>query len=258
MANALGVTGASIDLPASIPAPVAAAINEFAWGLAAHTEDVRSVLLFGGVARGEFLTGTSDVNVLVVLAKIGLDPLRRLAPLFRETRKKIPLAPLFLVAGELERAADVFPTRLLDVRDHHIVLFGDDPVKDVMPPSEALRLRVETELRNQSMRLRRRYVLAGDRVDVLTDLVDESFPPACAALAALLVLDGQPRPAQRKELLEMVAERFALNRETLLSVLAWRSGSAPVADHREAALAAWMDVLDAAVAVADRYKVRAA
>src|SRR5262249_25071672 len=79
--------------------------------------------------------------------------------------------------AEIPRLAEVFPTRLLDIRDHHLLLHGEDVFAGLEIDGKLLRLRVEQELSNLSLRLRRTLVtLAADPASAAAYLASTARP----------------------------------------------------------------------------------
>ena len=65
-----------------------------------------------------------------------------------------------MTRDELERSADVFTIELLDMQQHHRVLFGEDVLKGLQIPMDLHRVQVEYELREKLILLRQHILLA--------------------------------------------------------------------------------------------------
>ena len=88
---------------------------------------IESVVLYGSAARGQYHPGSSDLNLILVLADLAPPTLELLAPgLERWHRQGHPRPRLFTTAA-ITDAADVFPIEILDLADFRIVVWGDDP-----------------------------------------------------------------------------------------------------------------------------------
>jgi hypothetical protein len=153
--------------------------------------------------------------------------------------------PFILGADELRGAARDFPTKLLDIRAHHVVLYGSDPFAEVQPSPEHVRLRVEQELRNLALRLRRRLVLAGDDRRGLAAAAANAVPPLAVNLGTLLELAGAGGEDAADGVFARAAEVFGLDGEALAAARAAR-------DERSGELAPEMlqRLLDVALAAA--------
>src|SRR6187549_3998637 len=94
-------------------------------------KDLRSVVLFGSAAAGDFLEGVSGLDVLIVTDKMGAAQLAALSvPLANWTKAGNPPPHLF-TAGELASSTDVFPIELTDMQQSRRVLAGDDPIANI-------------------------------------------------------------------------------------------------------------------------------
>jgi NAD(P)-dependent dehydrogenase (short-subunit alcohol dehydrogenase family) len=109
-------------------------------------------------------------------------------------RRLLRVEPFLLTADEVRHGADVFPTKFHDIAQHHVTLYGTSPFEGLKVSPAHLRLRLEQELRNLSLRLRRRYVALVDDPEVLARAVSEVVPGFAVELQGLLSLLGKPAP----------------------------------------------------------------
>jgi predicted nucleotidyltransferase len=180
-------------------------------------DDLRSIVLFGSAAEGR-LRATSDVNVIVVLARFEQpnidalrEPLRRAYALARVT-------PMFLLESEVPAAVKAFTVKFADVLRRRKVLHGSDPFEGVKVPRDAEIARLKQVLLNLMLRLRHRYVLTSLRDEQAMAAVADAAGPLRACAAALLELRGKSAP-HPKEALEEVASKVGGDwRETLENI----------------------------------------
>jgi len=231
------------------PPEVAAALGRFRDAIAAAAgANLAGLVLYGGLARGRYRPGQSDVNVVVLLRDASAAALGAIAPALRDAWREVRLEPMILTPADMPSAAESFPTKLLDIRRRHVVLYGEDPFAGLtVSPRDVLR-RVETEMRNLLLRLRRRYVMAHGDEWVVTRLLAEAAVTLRVSLATLLELTGRELPAEEttSAILEAGARAFDLDAATLARLNDLR---------RDAAGDGPVDVaatLDAAIAVAGR------
>jgi len=105
------------------PRDVAAALGGLREDLArAAGPNLTSLVLYGSLARGRYRPRESDVNLLIVLEDASARGLAAIAPALRAAFRAARVEPLIVAARELARAAEAFPTKLLDVKAHHLVL----------------------------------------------------------------------------------------------------------------------------------------
>src|SRR4029077_14220422 len=111
--------------------------------------NLESVLLFGSAVTGNFHPGLSNLNMLCVLRDSSFAKLQALAPVAKWWDRQKQPAPLCMTRLELQRSTDVFTIELLDIQQHHRVLFGNDVVKGLVISMQVHRVQVEYELREK-------------------------------------------------------------------------------------------------------------
>ncbi len=173
-----------------------------------HGEALRAVLLAGEAAGPEYRPRVTPLSVVVVLAEISADSLRRMRPRVAAWRRlRIPV-PVLMEAASIDRSLDVFPLELLELRDRHQTLYGRaDAIEGVEVALPYLRLELEEQLRGKRMHLLSAYLEAGSSPRRLRRLLLDSLPGFVIALRGLLRLRGGPtlpRPADPEELIGAV------------------------------------------------------
>lgn len=121
----------------------------------------RCFLVYGSAVRGGFREDKSDVNLMLVLARATLAELDLVREPLALARMQHRIETMVVTADEIQRAADVFPLFYEEVKEEHVVLAGADPFAKLEISPAHRRLRIEQELRNVQIRLRRSYVDAG-------------------------------------------------------------------------------------------------
>jgi predicted nucleotidyltransferase len=242
------------EAAAGVPEHLAEPLAELTNTLAARLGDeLLSVVLYGGAARGEHLRGRSDTNLLVVLRKVEPDQLRAVARDVQRARRRIRLSPVFVAREELIASADTFAIELADMQEHHIVLYGEDPLAKMQPDPEHLRLQVEHELRGKLSRLRQNYLR--DAVDprAVIWLMLNSFSSFLTLFATLLRLRGKRPAGKRAELVGQAADELGLDRGVLeLLLAAHRGGRAIPKAEAHRVFESYLAAVESAVWSVDR------
>jgi hypothetical protein len=215
-------------------------------------EDVRSVVLYGSAARGDFTEGVSDLNLLVLLRRIEPEFIRRASALARGWAEQGNPPPLLLSEHELQRSLDIFAIEYSDIREAHRVLYGDDPFADLEIRREHLRLQCERELKAALIQLRERYLLVAEEPAELAQLLRRSVSTFLVLFRTVLRLSDQTVPPEPNAVVEAVAARAGFEAEPLLAVLRERRS----ADWRPAAddpiVAGYVDAVAQTVTYVDR------
>jgi predicted nucleotidyltransferase len=167
--------------------------------------NLKSVVLYGSAARGDFQEKRSDLNVLCVLGSLEAAELRRVAPAVQWWigQQREP-APLFFTEEELRRSSDVFAIEILDIRDAHRVLFGKDPVAAINIPMNLHRVELEHELRTTLLKLRQHFLATGNSAELSAVLAKSTSSVLTLFRHVLIAFDEAP-PKTRQEIVARTA-----------------------------------------------------
>jgi len=195
-------------------------INDFVGRLrAAAGANLESVILFGSAAAGDFHPEFSNVNLFCVIRDSSFVALQTLAPAVKwwESQKQPP--PLFMTRDEIERSADVFTIELLDMQEHHRVLFGEDVVKTLSIPANLHRVQVEYELREKLTLLRQHLLLASGNNSRLWELLLRSVSSFATLFRHALIVLGHDAPVSRREAVHALSMKVGFDASGILQVL---------------------------------------
>lgn len=159
-----------------------------------------SAVLHGSAARGDWLAGHSDINVVLVLETIDTDLLERLRLPLRHWEEAGGALPLLLTRAEWQRSADAYPLEIAEMRTGYRVLRGADPLVGLTVRPADLRLALERDWRGKLLRLRQGYTLLSDDAERLGEFVRRSLPAILFLARGTLVLAGQTPPRDAVEL----------------------------------------------------------
>jgi hypothetical protein len=242
-------------LPSAPPA-IAAALDRLKTDLSNSAgNNLAGLILYGGLSRGRYRPGKSDVNVVVLLREATSAVLAAIAPALRTARRAANVVPLILTLAEVPAAARVFPTKFLDIKEHHVVLLGEDPFAGLDVPREQLSWRAVQELRNLSLRLRHRFVADAGDADAQAASLTVLARPLAIQLIGLLRLAGKevPKDDRTAAVFEAAATAFDLDGAALASLAALRQGERVPGDVTEL-FGRMLAVLARATAEAERLK----
>jgi predicted nucleotidyltransferase len=201
-----------------IPSSVDADIQQFVATLKRDAgANLECVMLYGSAANGEYHEEFSNVNLMFVLRDTSLRSLEAIAKAMRAWTKKQP-APLIVTRAELERSTDVFSIELLDMKQHHKVLFGDDALSGLDVPLSHHRVQVEYELREKLILLRQRAMMAANDKQML-ELLVQSVPSFSTLFRHALIALGKSAPTSRRESITQLAQLVKFESASFVTVL---------------------------------------
>lgn len=191
---------------------------------------LKSVILYGSAAAGDRVEKNSDYNVLVVMDDLDLSTLDALAKTASAWAKAGNPAPMLFTEERLAQATDVFPIELLDIRECHRVLLGEDLVQGLEINTKNLRLEIEHELRGQLIRLRQRYLLTQGKTKAVADLMTQSLSTFLVLFRASLRLFEERVPQKKIDALEKLSTHLDFDGSVFQTVRALKEGTKKVKD----------------------------
>ncbi len=196
----------------------------------AYGDKLVSVVLYGSAASGEFHKKFSDLNVMCVLKRIGLEELELSGETIRWWQKQKQPPPMMLSREEVENSHDAFPIEFLDIQQNHRILHGEDVVAAIKVHTQQHRRQVEHELRSGLLRLRERYLgIQKDKKDV-AQLMLNSLSTFSTLFRHALILAGKTAPVKKREIFKATAQHFSISAEPFETLLATREGVRKLAD----------------------------
>jgi len=187
-------------------------IDEFVERMrAAAGTNLLAVILYGSVARGDYLADHSDVNLLCVLGESSFAAIAALAPAVAWWEKQGHRAPLLMSAEEMRRSADLFSIEFLDMRRHYRVLWGEDVLKTLEIPLRFHRAQVEYELREKTILLRQRLLAVAGNADAKWDLLLRSLPAFGTLFRHTLMALGEALAGSKREAAAALAGKLGID-----------------------------------------------
>jgi len=188
-------------------------------------ENLKSVILYGSAAAGDHAGKRSDYNVLVVAGELSKDALQAFSKTAKAWARAGNPAPLLFTMDRLKKSTDVFPIELLDIKECHQILFGEDVVGDLEISTENLRLQIEHELRGNLIQLRQQYLLASGNAKEVCTLMVRSLSSFLVLFRASLRLFATDIPQKKFQALEKLNETIPVPCEVFQNVQQLKDGS---------------------------------
>src|SRR5436309_4658416 len=155
---------------------------------AALGEELICLVLHGSAAGDDWVAGRSDLNTALVVPRVTLAVLERLAPLVARWRERGFALPVVMDYEYLRCARDTFPMQLDDISRQHRLLAGADLFADLTLDPAAVRRECEREARGKLLRLRALFLETGRTPAVIEQLMLQSAKSFIVVLRHLLHL----------------------------------------------------------------------
>jgi len=195
-------------------------INDFVSRLrAAAGANLESVILFGSAVAGDFHPELSNLNLFCVIRDSSFAALQALAPAVKwwDAQKQPP--PLFMTRDEIARSTDVFTIELIDMQQHHRIVFGADVLQGLSIPANLHRVQVEYELREKLALLRQHLLLASGSDSRLWELLLRSVSSFTTLFRHALIVLGHDAPVGKREAVQSLSKQIGFDASGILQVL---------------------------------------
>lgn len=164
----------------------------------------------GSAVRGGWRQGASDVDVVLIVDEATQSALEAIGPALEVARFSARIEAMILTKAEIARSADCFPLLYSDLARISVTLAGENPFKGLVVPDHHKRLRIEQELRELRIRMRR---VATDNAGQASyaGAVDRKLKQARDPLWSLLVLRGEQTEDSIEAVLGGCAKAYSLD-----------------------------------------------
>ena len=176
-----------------------------------------SLIVYGSAAAGSYVKGKADINLLVVLSPAGIKKLDAAFDTVKCWKKRKVATPLVITKVFIEASLDSYPIEFLNMKNSHILVYGENVLEQLNFKPEDLRLQIERELKGKLILLRQGYLETEGNTRQLKQLISRSFTAFISIFNALLYLKQESAPHKRRDTIKEVAKLFAVDAEVFLS-----------------------------------------
>jgi hypothetical protein len=184
-----------------------------------HQSLIHSIHIVGSALTRDFDPKNSDINSVIVLAKMDLEFLEFLAPLGKKYGRKRIAAPLIMTPAYIDNSLDVFPIEFFNIQHLHFTVFGEDVFQALDIKKPDLRRQCEQELKVKLIGLRQGYISAAGDQKLLARSFAESFSGYMPLFKAIIVLLGQEPPPNNADILAMLETLSGIRTDVFKLVL---------------------------------------
>ena len=184
-----------------------------------YGDDLISIMLYGSATGKNYRPGKSDINFMIVLSENGIENLDKAFKTITKWQKRKVAIPLFLTRRYVETSMDVFPLEYINFKHNHLLIYGEDILKDLSFNTKDVRLQCEREIKGKLLVLRETFLESKGNATVLKDIISQSISAFLAFFAALLFLKGLEAPEDKRELINTTSSSFGTDRNLFEKLL---------------------------------------
>jgi predicted nucleotidyltransferase len=190
-----------------------------------YGDDLISIVLYGSAAGADYQPGKSDLNFLIVLSEEAIDHLDKAVETVSKWRKRRVATPLFMTRSYIASSLDSYPLEFLNMRKGHVLLYGENILKDMPFEPAHLRLQCEREIKGKLLLLRERFLETGGKTRRVQGLISESITAFISIFGGLLCLKGAAIPSSRREVVKALAREFPIDAKVFMNCLDIKEGN---------------------------------
>jgi len=155
---------------------------------------LQSIVLYGSAARGDYLPGRSNLNVMIVLTTLELEGLKQYAKTHRRWSAERIVVPLFFTESDLDTSRELFPLEYVEMQEYHVVLAGREPFAGRAVDFRRMAMQCEQEVHGNLLRLRQRFVEGSGVIEAIGMLLPLSLTALLPCLRGLYRVLRAPIP----------------------------------------------------------------
>lgn len=183
-----------------------------------HGDNLISVFVYGSATGENYIPKVSDINSAFVFKNLKFSTFKSsLNAVSSGIFKKIA-APLFLTKGYIDSSLDVFPIEFLDMKENHILLYGEDILSGLEIKGEHIRLFCEQQIKGKLIRIRQAYLEVGLKKKGLEALLKESLKSLIPIFRNLIRLKGKQPSVNKTEIIRQLCQMFELDESVFLPI----------------------------------------
>ena len=190
-----------------------------------YGQDLKSIILYGSGAKGDYIPKKSDINFLVILSEQGIAELHKSFQLVEKWQKRKVAVPLFMTESYIASSLDSFPIEFMSMKQNHKLVYGEDILANIEIMNDDLRLECEVQLKGKLLHLREGFLASTGKKRLLQELLAISVPSFTSIFEALLCLRKENLPSQKVDIFNKTAEVFELDKKIFESVFSVRTHS---------------------------------
>ena len=186
--------------------------------------NLKSIVLYGSQASGEAVKKHSDYNLLLTLEKFGFTELKLLQKPVKNWIKNNNPVPVIFSCGQFQESFDIFPIEFLDMKEHHKILYGENPFVNMEISSSNLRHECEHELKSKYLKLCQEFMKTKGKQSEIKGLLINSISTFLVLFRNVLRLNGQVPPLKKLDALNVLSRQVKINTEPFITVSKIKEG----------------------------------
>ena len=197
-----------------------------------HPDTLVSVFIYGSAAGENYISKVSDINSVFVFSSLDFTTFRNSLKIISSGIFKKITAPLFLTKHYIKSSLDVFPIEFLDMKENHVLLYGEDILSNLEIKGDHIRLFCEQQIKGKLIRIRQAYLEVGLKKKGVELLLKESLNSLIPVFRNLIRLKAKQPPTNKEAIIQQLCQIFKLEESVLLPIYRDSSNDEKIAGQK--------------------------
>ncbi len=218
-----------------------------------YPKRIVSVFVYGSATGVNYISGVSDITSVCVFEQLSWSDVQNALAIVRKKRGSKIVVPLFLTKEYIRSSLDVFPIEFLDMKENHVLLYGEDVLSLLEIKGQYLRLFCEQELKGRFIRIRQAYLEIGLQHNELANLLRQSLNSLMPIFRNLLRLRKKRAPIDKIEIIVELCREFSLDEKDFMDIYRHLSGDQKIPPRELAvSLSEYLEEIEKLIFAVDR------
>jgi predicted nucleotidyltransferase len=191
-------------------------------------ENLYSCILYGSAVRGSFVVGSSNLNLLIILNYSTPAAHREIAGILQ---RNVGIEPFIISRIGMERSFEAFAIKFCSIKRNYQLLYGEDPLRDLIIDEKILRFLIEQALRNLRLRGVRAYIRLGQERQQYIRYLVRIVPQTFTNISAALRVKGIPVEGVFASRIPLFTEHLGGHAQVLKDLLALKEQKIALSDE---------------------------
>ena len=186
--------------------------------LTIHNEDIVSAAIYGSATGINYNPKSSNINCVLIVKTWSFALLEKSLKEVSLGLKQNIAPPLILTKEYIASSCDVFPIEFLDIKENHILLYGEDVFTTLEINKSYIRLFCEQQIKGKLITISQAYLEVGLDRGKLRTLLQKSLNALIPIFRNLIRLKGQHPSIEKQKIIEDLSREFQLDSNRLIEI----------------------------------------
>ncbi|MCM8767067.1 MAG: nucleotidyltransferase domain-containing protein [Candidatus Omnitrophica bacterium] len=134
-------------------------------------ERILSCILYGSVVKGTYNPKNSDINLIIIVDRFEAKDLDAIRKKVSKYALKNLIRPFFFSEFFFLSSTDIFPIEWKDIKENHLIVYGNDLTENIKIENENLRIELERKIKQLFLDFQQELIFEKNKILILEETV---------------------------------------------------------------------------------------